>query len=117
MIKISQIQIKTVKELFLYSFLSFLMISFLHDHNYVLGFDSVSLNNYETSSENADYFLDSELNCIIHTYSNTIFVDFQNIKTESILFDLYVTTQKNDNLSKFTSYSTHKLRGPPIKLS
>lgn len=117
MIKISQIRIITVKKLFFYIFLSFLMISFLHDHNHTLGFDSVSLNNFETSSENADYFLDSELNCIIHTYSKSISVDFENIKTESILFDLNVATQKNDNLPKSTPFSIHKLRGPPIKLS
>ena len=117
MINMSQIRIKTVKKLFFYSFLSFLMISFVHDHNYVLGFNSVSLNNYDPSSENSDYFLDSELNCIIHTYSNAIFVDFENRVTESILFDLNVITQKSDNLPKSTSYSTHKLRGPPIKLS
>lgn len=114
MIKISQIQIKTVKKLLFYSFLSFLIISILHNHKYVMRIDSVILSDFEKSSEKADHFLDSDLNCIIHTYSNTISIDFENIKTENIFLNLNVITQQKDNLPIATFYSANKLRGPPL---
>ncbi len=51
------------------------MISIFHDHHYDIGIINVVFDNCDDGSENIDQFLDSELNCIIHSYSNTINLD------------------------------------------
>lgn len=93
------------------------MISIFHDHKYDIGIINVVFDNIDNSSENIDHFLDSELNCIIHSYSNTINLDFESSPIEDIVLNQYAVIQKNDNLPKYSNYFQYQLRGPPIKLA
>jgi hypothetical protein len=92
------------------------MISIIHGHKYDIGIINVVFDNCNDSSENFDHFLDSELNCIIHSYSNTINLDFESLSIEDVVLNQFAVIQKNDSLPKYSKYFQYQLRGPPLKL-
>lgn len=116
MIKISKIPVQLIKNLLFYSFLSFLLISIFHGHKYDIGIINVVYDNSDDGSEKIDQFLDSDLNCVIHSFSDSANLDFESSIIEDIELNKNTIIQKNDNLPKYSNYFQYKLRGPPIKL-
>jgi hypothetical protein len=80
---------------------------------YEIGIINAVFDNTDNSSENIDHFLDSELNCIIHSYSSTISLDFESSLIEDIALHQNVIIQKKDNLPNYFTFFQYKLRGPP----
>jgi len=117
MFKISNISQKNISTIFLGIFLSFLVISITHSHNYQIisaeGNFSAKNDSYLT-----DQYLDNELNCLIHSFSNSIFSGIANAESlvaYSTKENIYRTISIS-HLSSELQFSNH-LRAPPLKVS
>ena len=103
--------------LFLVVFVIFLGLSISHSHHYgITTKDNASISD-QNNSKNSDPFLDSSLNCTIHTFVNSLKFDkvfsFNNInpellKTHDYYYQLFNYTYPLNNVKQ--------LRAPPIKL-
>lgn len=101
--------------LFLGIFLSFLFLSFTHSHefNFILN----SPNSVSTENNNHhDPFLDSSLNCTIHSFNNSIGIDFTNTSF-SYLNNIsnYKICEYESSHYKSLNYKSNQLRAPPTK--
>lgn len=117
MIKISEIPIEKIKKITFYLFLSFLMISIFHDHNFDIGLNDETINSSASSSESIDHFIDSELNCVLHTFNNSISFEYLDQQISNDIKIQFFLNHKNYLLPSELYNITYQLRGPPNLLS
>lgn len=115
--RISLLNIKRKSsELFLTLFLIFLSLSFFHSHAF--NYKSNLLPEISEESHDAfiDLLLDSDFNCTIHTFNNSITI--QNVYQEEDK-DLILASSIIDVIENFNSATTlcsNQLRAPPVIL-
>jgi uncharacterized membrane protein len=103
--------------LFLIVFITFLGLSISHSHHFgITTKDNASISE-ENNNNNADPFLDSSLNCTIHTFVNSLKFDIV-FSFNEIIPEL---NKAHDNYYELSNYSyplsnLNQLRAPPRKL-
>lgn len=110
----------TIKEksaiLFLGIFLSFLFLSFTHSHKINLTLKSPDSVSTEKNNNNHDPFLDNSLNCTIHSFINSIGIDFTNTSFSNINNKSnYITSKYESSHYKSLNNKANQLRAPPTK--
>ena len=115
MIKFSTKNIEKINLLFLGIFFSFLFLSFSHTHQYEL-FTSSKVLPTHNHSEIVDLFLDSELNCTIQSFGNSIEV-IGDIVFSGIITSIDRTFVNSYKFYHYSDFSSLKdLRAPPTYL-
>lgn len=103
--------------LFLVVFTIFLGLSISHAHHFNITISGYSSFSTEDHNDLKDPFLDSSLNCTIHTFSSSL--KFDNIFSISEIIPEF--NKALDNYYQLSNYSyplnnLKQLRAPPIKL-
>ena len=112
MIKFSAKNIEKINLLLLGIFFSFLFLSFSHTHHYDFSTNS-NVHPTHNHSEIFDLFLDSELNCTIQSFGNSIEVS-SDITFSGIITPIDRTFVNSYKFYHFSDFSSLKdLRAPP----
>lgn len=115
-INFSKIRLKS-SELFLFVFLFYLFASLSHTHHfqYILNND-VSISS-KIQNNYSDPFLDSSLNCIIHSFNNSLNNNIFFSSSDSVLKILAsINLNCNESRISFLNKTTNHLRAPPKNL-
>ena len=112
MLNISKISSTNSKYLFLGIFLSFLIISFSHSHHFSLS-NTSQVSDNSSSRDISDKFLNSEFNCIIHTFLNHIQVQDSFQFSDQIYNNEIILKYYYHFYSSFYNLTTKQLRAPP----
>jgi hypothetical protein len=104
-------------KIFLVIFIAFLLISFSHGHNFDIRLNSPYSINQTHDNLSPDIFITEHLNCIIHSFANSIKLDSNFDILESILRSKEIAKLVYNQFyySPFNSTS-NQLRAPPVEL-
>ena len=114
MIQINKYSRKIIGSFFLVIFISFFIISVLHNHHYCISNGQKVISNHSSCNKNVDPYLDGELNCTLHAFSNSISTNFGDADLFDILIQHdqeYFHSLENKSLKKY--FSQFNLRAPP----
>ncbi|MFZ1291175.1 MAG: hypothetical protein WAR79_13850 [Melioribacteraceae bacterium] len=101
--------------LFLGIFLSFLVQSFSHSHDINIIVNASSSIHTENTHSETDPFLDSSLNCTIHSFNNSIGFENLIIPLEDVKsYSTFAVFEYQSFYYNSFFYNTNQLRAPPI---